>query len=160
MTNFPSPPLITPHQMNILRAATAMAWADGQLEPGEIYLILDQFAVLFSKSESQQVALKAELAEYLGQNIPLEEVIPSITTDSDRALVLKLGYQVISSSRRTPEEAQINPEEAEAYQKLISLLGLSANQVAAIEAEINPSSHGGADYLISNLAINLHNLIA
>jgi hypothetical protein len=158
MTNFPAPPLITPHQMSILRAATAMAWADGHLEPGEIAIMLDQFAVLFAKTESQQTALKLELAEYLGQNIPLEEVIPALTTESDRTLVLKLGYQVISSSRRTHEEPLINPEEAEAYQKLISLLGFSPEQVAAIEAEIVPLT--GEQNLITEMAANLHNLIS
>jgi len=164
MSNFPAPPLISPAQMNILRAATAMAWADGQLETDEIRVLLDQLAVLFcqsnSKDESQVAGLKFELAEYLGQNIPLEEVIPSITNQSDRALVLKLGYQVISASRRTPDEDQINPDEAEAYQKLISLLNLSPAQVAAIEAEIMPSANPAQDNLFANLATNLHSLIA
>jgi hypothetical protein len=163
MPNTPAPPLITPHQMNILRAATAMAWADGQLEPDEIRLLVDQFAALFSQAnsltESQTADLKLELSEYLTQNIPLEEVIPTITSDSDRALVLKLGYQVISASRRTPEEEPINPQEAEAYQKLIGLLNFSKEQVAAIEAEITPAAKPTDNNFIANLATNLYNLL-
>jgi hypothetical protein len=161
MSDIPAPPLITPHQMNILRAATAMAWADGQLEPDEISLLVNQLAALFSQrnslTESQTAALKSELSEYLGQNIPLEEVIPTITSDRDRALVLKLGYQVISASRRTPAEEPINLEEAEAYQKLIGLLNFSKAQVAAIEAEITPVANSNNNF-IANLATNLYNL--
>ncbi|MDX1976495.1 MAG: TerB family tellurite resistance protein [Pseudanabaenaceae cyanobacterium bins.68] len=159
MTTFPAPPLITPRQMQVLRAATAMAWADGQLEPGEIELMLDQFAVLFTKSPAQQAALKQELSEYMGQNIPLEEVIPMITDQGDRNLVLKLGYQVINASRRNPNEAQVNPEEATAYQKLIALLGFSPAQVAELEAQVELNLEPDPTNPMIELANQLHRII-
>lgn len=163
MTTFPAPPLITPRQMQILRSATAMAWADNQLEPGEIELMLDQFAVLFAKSADQEQALKQELTDYLGQNIPLEEVIPSITDPGDRALVLKLGYQVINASRRQPDEPLVNSEEVAAYQKLISLLEFSPAQVAELEAQVQAEKEPDSDPSILSpmvkLANQLHRII-
>jgi hypothetical protein len=127
------PPPISPRQMDILRAVTAMAWADGVLEPDEINLMLDEFAVLFSPDSNPivQERLKDRLKEYLGQNIPLEEVIPQIKPE-DRKLVAQLGYQVISASRRQPEEPKINLDEAAAFQRLIRLLGLSDAEVEEI----------------------------
>jgi hypothetical protein len=160
MIDFPPPPSVTPRQMDILRAATAMAWADGQLEPAEIQLMLEQFVVLFAKSESQQATLRVELQEYLGQNIPLEQVIPSISNASDRRLVLKLGYQVIWASRRTPDESLVNMDEAAAYQKLIGLLGFTSAEVTAIESEISAAATPTADGKIADLAVQLHTLIA
>ncbi len=128
------PPPISPRQMDILRAITAMAWADGVLEPDEINLMLDEFAILFAPPQinpAEQERFKARLKEYLGQNIPLEEVIPQIKPE-DRKLVAQLGYQVISVSRRQPEEPLINLEEAAAFQRLIRLLGLSDAELAEI----------------------------
>ncbi len=119
--------------MDILRAVTAMAWADGVLEPDEINLMLDEFAVLFSSHSSPdaQAGFKERLKEYLGQNLPLEEVIPQIKPE-DRKLVAMLGYQVINSSRRQPGEPKINLDEAAAFQRLIRLLGLSDAEIEEI----------------------------
>ncbi|MGA7954131.1 MAG: hypothetical protein WCA07_11495, partial [Gloeobacterales cyanobacterium] len=66
-----TPPLITPHQMKLLRAVTAMAWADGQLEPGEEELLVESLAALFA--HLPQEALKVQLRRFVQQNIPLEE---------------------------------------------------------------------------------------
>ncbi len=159
MPTQPSPPPITPHQMAILRAVTAMAWADGQLEPDEIRLMLDQFAMLFAKTEVEQRSLKQSLREYLGQIVPLEEVIPHLQTEVDRKLVLKLSYQVIQASRRSPGEPNVNLDEAAAYQRLIRLLDLSADDVADIEAEVIPSDEASQGGIIQSLASRLHQLI-
>ena len=111
MTTPELPPPISPRQMDMLRAVASMAWADGTLEPDEIRLMLDEFAVLFAKDEAGRDSLKKELKEYLGQNIPLEEVVPSIKSVEDRQMVLRLGYQVIQASRRSPNEPMINLDE-------------------------------------------------
>ena len=94
------PPPISPRQMDMLRAVAAMAWADGKLEPDEIRLMLDEFATLFATSETERSSLKIQLRDYLGQNIPLEEVIPNVKSVEDRKTILKLGYQVIQASRK------------------------------------------------------------
>ncbi|MFN3926002.1 MAG: TerB family tellurite resistance protein [Pseudanabaenaceae cyanobacterium] len=125
------PPPISPRQMDMLRAVTAMAWADGQLEPDEIKLMLAEFARLFAKSPEQEESLKSQLEEYLGQNIPLEEIVPRIRPN-DRPIVAQLAYQVIAVSRRQPNEPAINLEEAAAWQRLVRLLQLSEEETGEI----------------------------
>lgn len=140
----PLPPSITPYQMDVLRVVTAMAWADGELEADEITLMLDQFAQMFATSDAERRSLIGELREYLDQNLPIEDCLKHLRRQEDKELVLKLAYQVIQASRRTPDEPLINLEEAAAYQKLVKLLGLSADTVAAIEAEV-PNNLSMAD---------------
>lgn len=131
----PSPPSISPRQMTLVRVVASMAWSDGNLSTEEVELMLDRFSSLFSATAERQSALKQELREYLVQNIPLEELVPKLKSDEEQALVLRLGYEVISSSARTPEEPSINQEEAKAYQHLVKLLNLSDEAVNTIEAE-------------------------
>ncbi|MEI6064708.1 MAG: TerB family tellurite resistance protein, partial [Pseudanabaena sp. ELA748] len=132
------PPPISPRQMDMLRAVAAMAWSDGKLEPDEIRLMLDEFAALFAKSDAERNTLKTSLRDYLGQNIPLEEVVPNIKSIEDRKMTLRLGYQVIQASRRNPNEPMINLDEAAAYQRLVRILDLPSEVVADIEAAIIP----------------------
>ena len=154
------PPPISPRQMDILRAVAAMAWADGQLEPDEICLMLDEFAMLFSQSGTEQEQLKIRLSDYLGQNIPLEEVVPSIKSLEDRKMTLKLAYQVIQSSRRNPDEPLINLDEAAAYQRLVRMLALPAEVVSEVEQAIAPVQESHPNEAIKDLAAKLHNLIS
>ncbi|WP_271251852.1 TerB family tellurite resistance protein [Pseudanabaena sp. Chao 1811] len=153
------PPPISPRQMDILRAVAAMAWADGKLEPDEIRLMLDEFAMLFAKSESEHNSLKSRLREYLGQNIPLEEVVPHIKSIEDRKLTLRLGYQVIQASRRSPNEPRVNLDEAAAYQRLVRILDLPSDMVADIEASIVPPEESQSNGIIKALALRLHKLL-
>lgn len=132
----PPPPSITPRQMDLLRIVAYMAWSDGQLAQEEVELMLNRFSSLFATGDSQQ-QLQEELRDYLMQNIPLEESIPKLESQQERELVLKLGYEVIACSARTPEEANINEEEEVAYQKLKQLLNVSKDVVKRIEAEAN-----------------------
>jgi len=132
----PPPPPISPRQMNLLRIVAAMAWSDGQLAQEEVDLMLDRFSLIFAKNTQQQQQLQEELKEYLVQNIPLEELSPKLETQEERELVLKLGYEVIASSSRTPDEPNINVEEATAYQKLVAMLGLPEDVVKNIEATV------------------------
>ncbi|BBC23075.1 TerB family tellurite resistance protein [Pseudanabaena sp. ABRG5-3] len=153
------PPPISPRQMDILRAVAAMAWADGKLEPDEIRLMLDEFAMLFAKTETERNSLKSRLREYLGQNIPLEEVVPHIKSVEDRKLTLRLGYQVIQASRRSPNEPRVNLDEAAAYQRLVRILDLPSDMVADIEASIVPPEESQANGIIKSLALRLHKLL-
>lgn len=130
----PPPPSITPRQMNLLRIVAYMAWSDGQLAKEEVELMLNRFTSLFASGDRQQL-LQEELRDYMMQNIPLEELIPKLESQQERELVLKLGYEVIACSARTPEEPNINEEEEAAYQKLKQLLNLPENVVKRLEAE-------------------------
>jgi hypothetical protein len=140
----PPPPSISPDQMTLLRIVATMAWSDGNLAEEEVDVMLTRFSQLFA-SGGQQQALREELRDYLMQNIPLEELVPQLNDPAEKELVLKLGYQVISASARTPEEAKINPEEAQAYEKLIGLLNLPADRVAEIEQEAAQANLEGGD---------------
>jgi hypothetical protein len=127
--------------MNLLRIVAAMAWSDGSLAAEEMNVMLDRFSGMFAADAPQQQALRQELQDYLTQNIPLQELTPKLQTDAERELVLRLGYEVIASSTRTPDEAAINPEEAAAYQTLQQLLGLPPETAQRIEADVEASSN-------------------
>ncbi|MCU0526764.1 MAG: TerB family tellurite resistance protein [Elainella sp. Prado103] len=139
----PPPPSITPRQMNLLRVVTAMAWADGGLATEEVETMLDRFSGIFAVDAPQQQMLRQELQDYMMQNIPLEELTPKLQTPEEKEIVLRLGYEVIRSSARTPDEDRVNEEEAAAYQKLIALLGLPEATVQKIEAELSGSESSG-----------------
>jgi hypothetical protein len=150
----PPPPSISPDQMTLLRIVSTMAWSDGNLAEEEVDVMLNQFSQLFAQNHSQQDALQEELRDYLMQNIPLDELVPRLNNDAEKELVLRLGYQVISASARTPEEANINQEEAQAYQTLVSLLDLPEAKVAQIEqetAQANPGGEGLIDHMTEQL---------
>jgi hypothetical protein len=138
----PPPPSITPRQMNLLRVVTSMAWSDGHLASEEIDLMLDRFSGMFAADAPQQQRLRQELQEYMTQNIPLEELTPKLQSAEERELVLRLGYEVIRSSSRTPTEEKINDEEAAAYNKLVQLLDLPAETVQRIESEASTRISG------------------
>lgn len=135
----PPPPSITPRQMNLLRIVTAMAWADGGLATEEVNVMLDRFSGIFAVDAPQQEMLRQELQDYMMQNIPLEELAPKLQTQEEKEIVLRLGYEVIRSSARTPQENMINEEEAAAYHKLVNLLNLPKETVQQIETEMATS---------------------
>jgi tellurite resistance protein len=137
-------PSISPRQMNLLRVVAAMSWSDGELSPEESNLILDRFSQLFAQDAAQQAQLRQELQAYVTQNIPLEELVPKLQTETEKFLVLQLGYAVIQASRRAPDEPLVNEEEKAAYAKLIDLLQLPPEQVAALEAEMEAQLHNRA----------------
>jgi hypothetical protein len=133
----PPPPSINPRQMNLLRIVASMAWSDGELATEEVDLMLNRFSRLFTASDNPQQLqqVQQELRDYLMQNLPLDELIPQLESQEERELVLQLGYEVIASSSRTPDEPKINADEAVAYQKLVQLLNLPEDVVKTIEAE-------------------------
>jgi tetrahydromethanopterin S-methyltransferase subunit A len=65
--------------------------------------------------------------------------------------VLRLGYEVIGSSARIPEEENINEDEAIAYQKLVKLLDLPPETVLKIQTEASPNHDGLVDSLTRKL---------
>ncbi len=154
----PPPPSITPRQMNLLRIVASMAWSDGHLAEEEVDVMLTRFSRLFSKDTAQQAAMSRELREYMVQNIPLDESIPKLKSDEERELVLWLGYEVIQSSSRTPDEPKINLEEAAAYQRLVQLLGLPEQTVKRVETEFATAPERGED-IVETLVRKLEEFI-
>lgn len=133
----PGSPTITPRQMNLLRVVASLSWSDGELSPEEAALMIDRFSELFAPDAAGQDALRAELQDYVAQNIPLEELVPKLVSQAEKELVLGLGYAVICASRRDPDEDWVNEEEQAAYIKLVSLLELPQETVVALEASVD-----------------------
>ncbi|MEG4320035.1 MULTISPECIES: TerB family tellurite resistance protein [unclassified Microcoleus] len=153
----PPPPSITPRQMNLLRIVASMAWADGELAIEEVNLMLDRFCSLFAPEAEAQQQMQQELRDYIMQNIPLDELIHQLETQEEKELVLQLGYEVIASSSRTPDEPNINADEAAAYQKLVQLLNLPEDAVKRIEAEA--SAAHSSEGIIEKIAHKLEQFI-
>ena len=95
--------------------------------------MLTNFSQVFAATLAEQEAVKQELQGYLVQDIPLAELVPSLTTEGEKEFALRLGYEVISSSARTPDEALINQDEQAIYQELVELLDLPSSAVKRIE---------------------------
>ncbi|MEO1134117.1 MAG: TerB family tellurite resistance protein, partial [Cyanobacteria bacterium J06639_1] len=95
-----TPPPISPKQMNILRAVTAMAWADGVLEANEIAIMTAKLSEAFADTAAARDSLAEKIRSYFNQQIPLEEILPKLPDSSDRRFILKLGYMVIAASAR------------------------------------------------------------
>ncbi|NJP12307.1 MAG: TerB family tellurite resistance protein [Leptolyngbyaceae cyanobacterium RU_5_1] len=133
----PHPPGISPKEMNLLRVVCAMAWSDGELSSDELELLITEFSKLFADDETDERHLHEELHGYVYQNLPLAELVPKITTEEDRKLVLQLSYMVILASRRHPDEPLINPAERAAYRQLVELLALPEETVITIERSVN-----------------------
>jgi hypothetical protein len=141
--------------MNLMRVVASMAWSDGNLATEEVDLMLKYFSGLFAQNEEHQAALQKELRDYLMQNIPLEESVPLLQSQEEREFVLRLGYEVISSSARTPDEALINPEEADAYNRLVALLDLPPDTVQRLEAEAEAESAKSSGSLVESMTAHL-----
>lgn len=136
-----------------MRVVATMAWSDGDLAMEEADLMLKRFSSLFAQEDSHQEQLQKELRDYLMQNIPLEESVPKLHSDEERELVLRLGYEVISSSARTPDESLINADEANAYQRLVTLLNLPDSTVKRIEAEAQSTE--ASDSVVDTMTTHL-----
>ncbi|MEL7353757.1 MAG: TerB family tellurite resistance protein [Cyanobacteria bacterium J06649_5] len=149
------PPPISPRQMNLLRVVLSMAWADDNLEQKEVDTMLTRFSQLFATDPEQQVYLQQQLQEYFVQDIPLEEAVAKLTTDDEKEVVLRLSYEVINASARTPDEALVNQAESEAYNQLVSLLNLPASVVSQAEQTATAALNQGGKNIIDMLAFQL-----
>jgi urea transport system ATP-binding protein len=63
----------------------------------------------------------------MAKEIPVEDLVPQLTTEAQKEEALMLSYEVISSN-------QINSQEAAVYQKLLNLLALPPETVSRLEA--------------------------
>ena len=122
-------PSITQEQMNILRIAASMAWADGNFAPEQLDVILSRLSQEFATNAEHQYSLQKELQNYLSKNIPLEELVHKLKNSAEREKVLQLSYEIIRSN-------EINEHEVIVYQELLQLLNLPTEIVEQIETEI------------------------
>lgn len=117
---------LAPDQMLLLRIAATMAWADDNFADVQQEVILDRLSKKFAPSPEEQDSLREELKNLLAREIPLEDLVPQLTTETQKEEALMLSYEVISSN-------QINAEEAVVYQKLVDLLGLPPETISRLE---------------------------
>lgn len=149
------PPPISPRQMNLLRVVLSMAWADKSLEQKEVETMLNRFSQLFSTDPEQQSTLQQQLQEYFVQDVPLSEAVAKLTTDEEKEVALRLSYEVINASQRTPDEDAINQAESEAYTTLVGLLKLPESTVKRAEQEATASLSQGGENIVDMLAFQL-----
>ncbi|MGD1898562.1 MAG: TerB family tellurite resistance protein [Phormidesmis sp.] len=153
------PPPISPRQMNLLRVVLSMAWADETLEQKEVDVMLNRFSQLFASEPDQQAYLQSQLKEYFVQDIPLEEAAGKIASDAEKEIAVRLSYEVINASARTPEEAKVNQAESTAYRKLIEQLNLPAEIVKRAEQEAIAALNQGGDNIVDMLAYQLRDYL-
>ena len=122
-------PSITPEQINILRIAASMAWADGNFAPEELDVVLSRLSQEFATTTEHKERLQQELQNYLSKNVALEELVSELTTNQEKEKVLRLSYEIIRSN-------EINELETKAYQNLLQLLDLPPEIVEQVEREI------------------------
>ena len=146
--------------MNLLRVVLAMAWADDSLEQKEVDTLLNRFSQLFANSPAQQTQLHSELSEYFIQDIPLPETVSKLTTPEEKEVALRLSYEVINASARTPTEDRINEPESSAYNLLVSLLGLPPEVVKRAEKEATASLNEGGGNIVDMLAFQIKQQLA
>jgi urea transport system ATP-binding protein len=124
-------PTVTPEQMNLIRLAASMAWADGNFAPEQKQVILTRLSEQFTNDSQHQAELREELENYLGADTPfLEQLVEPLQTTEQKEIALRLSYEIIRSNG-------VNVMEAMVYQHLLDLLALPQATVQAIEAEIN-----------------------
>jgi len=104
-----------------------MAWADDNFADVQQEVILDRLSRKFAHSPEEQASLRDDLRDLLAKEIPLEDLVPQLTTDAQREEALMLSYEVISSNT-------INQTEAVVYQKLLNLLNLPPETVQRLES--------------------------
>ena len=150
-----TPPPISPRQMNILRVVLSMAWSDSTLEQKEVEVMLTRFSQLFATDPKQQDYLQTQLKDYFVQDIPLKETVAKLTTDEEKEIALRLSYEVIYASARTPGEAYVNEEESEAYNELVELLNLPDSVVKRAEEAANATRDQSGKNIVDMLAFRL-----
>ena len=148
-------PPISPKQMNLLRVVLAMAWADDSLEQKEVDTMLNRFSQLFATNAAEQSQLQSQLTEYFVQNVPLPETVSKLTTQQEKEVALRLSYEVISASARTPTEDKVNEQESNAYNLLLTLLNLPSEVVERAEKEATASLNEGGDNIVDMLAFQI-----
>ncbi|MGD1867641.1 MAG: TerB family tellurite resistance protein, partial [Phormidesmis sp.] len=90
----------------------------------------------------------------------LEEAASKIKSEPEKELALRLSYEVISASARTPEEAKVNQAESDAYSRLVTQLNLPENIVKRAEQEATASLNQGGNNIVDMLAYQLRDYLA
>lgn len=122
-------------QLDLLRVACCVAWADGDVSSQEKRL-LEQLVARYFPSEDGTDALEEagrQLAAWTMDGAPLDALLQRLTVAEDRLLALKLAYMMARVSQRPEDTSPINPEEKVLYRRLVDELRLTEAEVKEAE---------------------------
>ncbi|MFY8149886.1 MAG: YbjN domain-containing protein [Prochlorococcaceae cyanobacterium] len=142
-----STPPLPEADRDLLRILCCVAWSDGDFAAGEKRLLTRLVQNYFLPDGDVQTtaeAVEALAAEALQPDV-LRELVPRLTSQEDRQLVLKLAYMLIRIDSRPGESSSINPQEKRVYRQLVELLELEEADVQEAEwaAEQELRQHSG-----------------
>jgi tellurite resistance protein len=147
-------------QLDLLKIACCVAWADGEVSPEEKRLIEKLVERYFPDAEGEDGIVDAtrQLVAWSQDFSVLDQVIPRLTTQEDRRLAVKFAYMVARVSQGPGDDSAINPQEKKAYRHLVHGLGLSDEEVeetewaASKELDASKGIQGLFEFLFDGLA--------
>ena len=126
-------------ELALFRIGATIAWADGTLEEPERQRLLQALAEARRREPGQQEQLDLTLASSSPDALPLahlDALVAALPSQLERERALKLAYGVIRASQREGDHGSINSQEHQAYDRLVTLLELPADQVARLEGSV------------------------
>jgi hypothetical protein len=126
---------LSPSQRALLRIVCWVAWADGDFAPEERQLLNTVVARSFASDPG--ASRSAELVEALTsehlQGADPAALVADLADADTRQLAVKLALQMVSIQQRPTDTEPVNPQEKQAYRRLIEALGLPENEVEQAE---------------------------
>jgi len=135
-------------ELDLLRILCCVAWADGEFSAEEKALLdrLVERYVIGAGEDDGSAEVAAEVLAATPEPLEaLDALLPRLTGQDDRQLVVKLAYMMIRVSGRLGEESGINARERVAYRRLVDATGLPESEIEEAEwaGEDELSRHGG-----------------
>ena len=134
--------------LDLLRILCCVAWADGEFSPEEKGLLdrlVDRYVIGSGKDEGTAEVAAEVLAASPEPLEALDALLPRLTGQDDRQLVVKLAYMMIRVGGRLGEESGINAREKVAYRRVVDAVGLPDSEIEEAEwaGEEELARHGG-----------------
>jgi hypothetical protein len=134
-------------ELDLLRIVCAVAWCDGDFSDEEQQLLARLVARYLSPPDG--AGPTAEAVQSIASRAASLELLDSLprglTSPEDRQLALKLAYMMVRIGRAPGDVEAINPQEKQAYRRLVEALALPSEEVEATEwaAEQELGQHSG-----------------
>ena len=121
--------------LDLLRLVCAVAWCDGDFSDDERRLLSRLVARYLSPPDGTGPSPAAVdgIASQAASLELLDTLPQALQTPEDRQLAVKLAYMMVRVGRAPGDVQPINPQEKQAYRRLVDGLGLSEDELKAIE---------------------------
>jgi hypothetical protein len=121
--------------LDLLRLVCAVAWCDGDFSDDERRLLSRLVARYLSPPDGTGPSPAAVdgIASQAASLELLDTLPQALQTPEDRQLAVKLAYMMVRVGRAPGDGQAINPQEKQAYRRLVDGLGLSEDELKAIE---------------------------